>query len=537
MSLLSSRRRGSALIALALLAGCVSSSPSPRPSPSATPPPTPTQVPTPSPTAKARPSFPLAVVTGLTNLKAVITLKELTTLAGSGRLVVPCGVTISKPVLRATAPCRSADTIAAAISANQKVIALLPPGLVEPATKVLPISGNGPFGLFGPDLFGDPGSRAQAYPLVGVANGDGAALKASWIAYDRSKVWTITSVGSLCADRAAAYQAVTLGKGWDWVFDGGTARYSGPPFLNPNPPAGISQYPIVLPVETGHDGVTSSISKRADVALADHKCPILPTSQWAPNLNGPTSLAVPDDVLARWKRFLGVDAVFLAADHQSDRGVYGISSTLQLLDQQKIPHTGLGMNLDQALAPAYLKVAGHKVAFVSWNEVTGPAHAGPTTPGVAWLTQANVDAAVHRARTGGADLVICTPQWWGGDEYHPDLWPSQKQALVWMDQAGCDQVIGGGLHLAGGMFLRKGSNGVSLVDAGPGNYMYGQYWWQRTQEGVILEATFRGTTLVNVRLHPYVMVLSARAALTDPQGDGHYVLDRIWKSSDLAYGR
>jgi hypothetical protein len=65
--------------------------------------------------------------------------------------------------------------------------------------------------------------------------------------------------------------------------------------------------------------------------------------------------------------------------------------------------------------------------------------------------------------------------------------------------------------------------------------MYGQAWWQETQEGVIFDMTFRGKTLVNVRLHPYVMVLAAQPSLTDPQGDGHYVLDRIWKSSDLNY--
>jgi Bacterial capsule synthesis protein PGA_cap len=332
----------------------------------------------------------------------------------------------------------------------------------------------------------------------------------------------------------AAYQAITLGKGWDWVFDGGTAKYKGKPFLNPNPPAGISAYPIVSTIETGNDGVTASISKRADVALADHKCPILPTADWPNRYKG--GLAVPDAVLSRWTSFLGIDAVFLAADHQSDQGVAGIRSTLQLLDAAGFPHTGLGMNLDQALAPAYVEVAGLKVAFVSWNEVLGPAHAGPTTAGVAWLTEANVDAAVALARSGGADLVICDPQWWGGDEYHPDLRASQQKALGWMDQAGCDQIIGGGLHLAGGIFLREHANGVSLVDAGPGNYMYGQPWWQQTQEGVILDMTFRGTTLMNVRLHPYVMVLSARASLTDPEGDGHYVLQRIWDSSDLTYG-
>jgi hypothetical protein len=40
---------------------------------------------------------------------------------------------------------------------------------------------------------------------------------------------------------------------------------------------------------------------------------------------------------------------------------------------------------------------------------------------------------------------------------------------------------------------------------------------------------------VNVRLHPYVMLLEARPSLTDPLGDGHYVLERIWKSSTVKY--
>ena len=246
-------------------------------------------------------------------------------------------------------------------------------------------------------------------------------------------------------------------------------------------------------------------------------------------------LSVPEDVLTRWQGFLGIDAVYLPADHQSDRGVRGIRSTLQLLDKHGFPHTGLGLNLDQALEPAYRQIAGLKVAFVSWNEVPGPVHANATTPGVAWLTQANVNEAVRRARAASADVVVCDPQWWGGSEYHADLRASQTKALGWMDAAGCDQVLGGGLHLSGGVFLRSRDKGVSVVDAGPGNFMYGQDFWQQTQEGVVVELTFRGARLVNVRLHPYVMILAARAALTDPEGDGRYVLQRIWKSSDLVY--
>ncbi len=520
-----------AVAVAALLVGCTTPSPSimPSPSPSPTPEPTPTATPIPPV------SFPLAVVTGLTNLKATITVEELGTLASGGQLITPCGVRIDEPQLTASAPCVSADEIAAQIAAQPELVALLPPGLVEPATKVLPFAGEGPYGLFGPDLFGDPEARALPYPVKGSAPAAGlGALDPTWTAYDAAQTWNLTAIGSLCADRVAAYQAVVLGKGWDWPFNGGSAT-TGEPFINPNPPAGISAYPIVRPTETGNDGLTASISRRSDLALVDHKCPILRDDVWVPNRTGPPSLAIPETVLSRWEDFLGVDAVFLAADHQSDRGVKGIQSTLQILDEHGIPHTGLGMDIDQALQPAYVEVAGLKVAFVSWNEVLGPTHAGPSTPGVAWLTQENVDGAVSLARAGGADLIICDPQWWGGDEYHPDLWQSQLDAVGWMDAAGCDQIIGGGLHVTGGMFLRAHPNGVSMIQAGPGNYMYGQPWWQQTQEGIILDLTFRGTTLVNIRLHPYAMVLNARPSLTDPEGDGHYVLERVWAASELGY--
>jgi poly-gamma-glutamate capsule biosynthesis protein CapA/YwtB (metallophosphatase superfamily) len=528
------------VVIAALVAACDNPAPSPQATqaPEATgaasPAPSAPSTIEPSATAVAATSFPLAVVTGLTNLQSVISLEDLSSLAGEGRLVAPCGVAIETPALTPTAACVPADQIAGAIEKDQKLVALVPPGLVEPATKVLPIEGDGPYGLFGPDLFGDPESRKLAYPVQGRATGD-VALDPSWTSFDQSQVWTLTETGSLCADREAAHQAVTLGKGWDWVFDGGTARYKGKPINNPNPPAGIGVYPIVRPVDTGNDGATAKLISRADVTLGNLKCPVLRNRDWTPSWNGPPSLSVPEAVLSRWQEFLGIDAVYLPADHQSDRGVRGIKSTLDLLDKHGFPHTGLGMDLDEALEPAYVEVAGLKVAFVAWNNVPGPAHADADTPGVTWITKSNVNAAVGRAKAAGADVIVCDPQWWGPDEYRPDLSPSQTKFVRWMDRAGCDQVLAGGLHISGAVYLRPSAKGVSIVDTGPGNFQYGQKWSQGTQEGVVIELSFRGTSLVNVRLHPYVMILAARAALIDPQGDGRYVLRRIWKESELDY--
>ncbi len=534
MQLRTMLRRGALVGVAAMLAACGITDPVPASSGSgAIPSVSSSPTASPSPTPVVPVEFPLAVVTGITNLKPAITVDELAALASADALALPCGVTIDAPSLTTSAPCTPANEIAALLQADQSAVALLPPGLVEPATKVLRFAGDGPYGLFGPDLFGDPEARALPYPVTGSAMPDDPAFDTDWAAYDASEVWTLTNLGSLCADRGAAYQTVGLGKGWHWAFNGGTAEYAGPAEVDQvDPPPFGPQYPV-SPVETGNEGVTSAIVKRSDLAIADHECPIMPDAQWQPATGSSVSLSVPEALIPEWQDTLGLDVLYLAANHLSDRGVAGIQSTLELLDQYGLPQSGLGLDLDQALEPAYVDVAGLKVAIVSFNDVAGVTAADVGTPGVAWITEDNINTGVQRARDGGADLVICAPQWWGGAEYHDDLWPLQTEQLGWFDAAGCDHVIGSGTHVAGPLLVRKDPDGWNAVLVSPGNYMFGQGWWQETQEGVILELAFRGTELVNVRLHPTVQILQARPALLDPEGDGSYVLQRIWKYSTV----
>jgi hypothetical protein len=530
-------RRAAEMAAFLFLTGCLTAQQTPSPSgPDASPPvssaPSPTVAPSPTPVPEVQ--VPLAVVTGITNLKANITVDELTALADAGQLVMPCGVTVTEPALTPTEACVAADEIATALQAEQARVALLPPGLVEPATKVLSIAGDGPFGLFGPDLFGGPESRGATYPVRGSALPDDPALHPDWLAYDASEIWTLTNIGSLCADRGAAFQAVTQGRGWDWAFGGGTAAYEAPTVVDP--PDGGPYYPV-QPIDTGNDGATARVQQRADVAIADHECPVMSDDVWAPQLGAAAIFSVPEAVLPFWRDTLGLDVIYLAANHLSDKGVEGISSTLRLLDEYGLQRTGLGMNLDEALEPAFVDVGGITVGFVAFNDVPGVAEADATTPGVPWITEANIQAGVQRARDGGADLVICNPQWWGGAEYHDDLWPTQVTQVGWFEAGGCDHVIGSGTHVAGPLLLGGDARDPRAVLVSPGNYMFGQGWWQETQEGVIIEMAFRGSTLVNVRFHPTVQLLQARPALLDPQGDGHYVLERLWLYSTIATTR
>ena len=131
-------RRGAALVAVvALVAGCLDGPTSPptqgvAPTSAASTGPTePLASIGPSPTAAAGVSFPLAVATGLTNLKATITLDELAELATKGRLLAPCGVRVDAPAMEITSPCVPADDIPGDIQSNPNAVAVLPPGLVE----------------------------------------------------------------------------------------------------------------------------------------------------------------------------------------------------------------------------------------------------------------------------------------------------------------------------------------------------------------------------------------------------------------------
>jgi poly-gamma-glutamate capsule biosynthesis protein CapA/YwtB (metallophosphatase superfamily) len=510
------RHRGAVLFALTLaVAAC--SSPTPSPSPTASPNPTPEPTPTPSPTPQPVVEFPLAVVTGFTNLKASVTLEDLRALPD---LLVPCELeSISLDRSPSAGTCVPAKGIPARLREEPTAIALLPPGLVEPATKVLPVDGA--------DLFGGPQARGRPYPVSGGAIG----LPAEWTDYDPQQVRTLISLGDSCPDRGVAFQAVTLGKGWSYVFGGGRARYLRV-YPNPAPPGQVGNgYLIVDAVPNGDEGAVGRLVSDADVTLDDFECPVVDNF----TVNDGVVFSIDPRVLPQLRDTYGVDVVTLAANHLFDRGTSGFLQTLDKFAAAGIPRTGAGVDLDDALTPAVVEAGGLRFAFVGFNEVPGSLAAGAGQPGVAWLNDANIRDAVSRAR-GAGDVVICVPQWWGGAEYHGDFTASQLAQQDLFYAAGCDHILGHGTHWSGPIdFVPIEGGGVHFTVASHGNFLFGQGWSQQTQEGVIVELAFRGTTLVQARMHPYVMLDQAQTNLTDPETDGSYVLQRIFESSDVSY--
>lgn len=480
--------------------------PSPEPTVAAA-----TSTPTPSPTPVPMVEVPMAVITGYTNALADMTLDEVEAAMASGDIVRTCEASDDE-----AEGCVAADEIVAHVEANPEVVALLPAGLVVPTVKVLPIDGA--------DLFGGPEARARLYPLSETVEGP----PDEWL-HDPDDVRTLMSLGDSCPDRGVAHAALRVGHGWDWVFGGGTAEYTAI-YPNPVPPDVPGHgFNVVEAVRTGNEGAVAALVSGADVTLDDFECPVVENF----TINDGVVFSIDPAVLPRLRDTYGVDVATLAANHLFDRGTPGFLETLEQFEGAGIATTGAGVDLDAALEPATVDAVGVTFGFVAFNEIPGSLEAAAGQPGVLWLRDENVTEAVSRARER-ADVVICVPQWWGGTEYHAEFRGDMRRQQEFFFDSGCDQILGHGTHWSGPIEIEPGPDGGHRVTVvSHGNFLFGQSWSQQTQEGVLVELAFRGTDLVQARMHPYIMLEQAQANLIDPETDGLHVLNRIYAASGL----
>ncbi|NPA06825.1 MAG: CapA family protein [Chloroflexi bacterium] len=205
------------------------------------------------------------------------------------------------------------------------------------------------------------------------------------------------------------------------------------------------------------------------------------------------------DALAR----AGFDVINVATNHIKNCGLLDCGDrafldTLRNLRQAGLQVVGAGETLDQALEPLVLTVKGVRIALVALGYIEPRAYAGPDTPGIGVLTEANLHEAMARARATHPDIIIAMPHW--GPEYDPQPDYLQRHfARLWV-QAGADVVVGNHAHVV---------QGVELIEHVPvfyslGNFMFDQDWSEATQQGVILELRLRGSRVWGWRFWPTV---------------------------------
>ena len=191
--------------------------------------------------------------------------------------------------------------------------------------------------------------------------------------------------------------------------------------------------------------------------------------------------------LANQLKVLGVDIVSLANNHMMDRGMEGLFSTLDTLDQHGIERVGAGRNLDEAQMPRFIERNGIRVGFLGFSAAlplgaaaaperpgvnplhlatnyslsipeTGTGNPPPTLP-MKLVQQANehdVRALIRsvRAAKANADYVVVSPHW--GVVGQDRVMPYQEEVAHALIDAGADAILGHHPHRLHGVEVYKG---------------------------------------------------------------------------------
>ena len=450
-----------------------------------------------------------------------ITRATLAARLTAGTVLVPCGAEAAIAAALGTpggaapgseAPaCVPADQVTATLGPGKTQLALVPPALVTPRVKAVAIDGA--------DLFGEKPARSVPYPLV-IATP--AAWPAAWSRWNAADVRVVVTTGVNCPDRGVSHQTNVLGRGWDWLAAGGTARYTGTHW---DPRFG---WTVVDAVRTGNAGAVRNLIRNADVAVSDFECAM--TRNFVQHDSGTVFSIDPRAAAAMAKA--GFDVVTVAADHTTNAGLGPVGETVDLFRAAGIQPTGAGRTLGQALRPAVVDAGGITFGFVGFDAIGGSTYATASSAGVAALTPANVARAVASARAQGAQVVIALPQW-SSVEYRATFTAFQLGVVKTMVAAGVDHVVGADFHWAGALSITKAGSAYRYVGSSQGNFWFDQDWSRQTEEGIITSLTFVGTRLAQVRLSPIVVLDHGQPNLLDPATDGQFVLRQVLAGTTL----
>jgi poly-gamma-glutamate capsule biosynthesis protein CapA/YwtB (metallophosphatase superfamily) len=191
----------------------------------------------------------------------------------------------------------------------------------------------------------------------------------------------------------------------------------------------------------------------------------------------------------------GIRVVTLANNHILDFGPLALQDTLTLLNENGILSTGAGMDLDDARAPAFLKVGERTIAFLSYS-LTFPLdfYASAGRPGTAPGYKEYVKRDIQQVRPL-ADLVVVSFHW--GAELTTAAKDYQlvlgRLSIDW----GADLVLGHHPHILQELEVYRGR----LIAYSLGNFVFGSES-DRTNSSIILLCTFKGRSLVRVEAVP-----------------------------------
>lgn len=182
------------------------------------------------------------------------------------------------------------------------------------------------------------------------------------------------------------------------------------------------------------------IIAKADIAIANLEV----THAGKPYKGYPQFSAPPE--LSEGLVDAGFDVIITANNHSCDGGSKGVVKTLDVLDKLGVKHTGTFRSKAERDKnyPLLIEKNGLKVAILNYTYGTnGLSVAAPLI--INYIDSAVMKSDFKKAKTLGADLIICTVHW--GEEYKslPNSYQKNWEAFCYAQ--GADMVIGSHPHV------------------------------------------------------------------------------------------
>lgn len=234
------------------------------------------------------------------------------------------------------------------------------------------------------------------------------------------------------------------------------------------------------------DAVRSRLTS-ADIAICVLETPLSPDNS---DLDGYPAFNAPGD-LADALIDAGFDGCATASNHSFDRGVTGITNTLDELDRVSLNHAGMARTVDEYESERFYRIGDATIAHLSFTYGLNGFVLPQDQP---WLVDVTDPEAVlakaAKARDAGADIVVLMLQW--GNEYVTDPTAEQRAlAERFTASPDIDLIVGNHAHVVQPI----GRVNDKLVVYGLGNFLSNQPapgYPARTQDGMIVEVTFAG---------------------------------------------
>lgn len=196
------------------------------------------------------------------------------------------------------------------------------------------------------------------------------------------------------------------------------------------------------------------------------------------------------DQLSYLLKKLNPSIVNTGTNHCMDGCKRGLILTKQLINDMGALAIGTGINEAEARRPAFLKAGDKTFGFLSYCK-KGSFTAGPSKPGAALLSSANLETDIPKAKSNCDFLIVSMHM---GMEFSKSVHPMYRELAHLAVDLGASCIVGHHPHVIQGIEDYKGapifySLGNFLFDNYAGAVTYKAHWKERHQ-GILAKVSF-----------------------------------------------